>query len=79
MFSEGRWTHDYPIDFVEAKAKNKQMEGGVPLLPYLKKFERIIVIALIVMMAFVILLATIDWLVDYKRYDHPTLFVTRNS
>jgi len=73
VFSEGRWTHDYPIAFVEAKAKNKQMEGGVPLLPYLKKFERIIVIALIVMMAFVILLATIElgWLIIKDMITPP--------
>lgn len=43
------------------------------MLPYLKKFERIIVIALIVMMAFVILLATIElgWLIIRDMITPP--------
>jgi len=45
----------------------------VLLLPYLKKFERIIVIALIMMMAFVILLATIElgWLIIKDMITPP--------
>ena len=43
------------------------------MLPYLKKFERIIVIALIMMMAFVILLATIElgWLIIKDMITPP--------